>query len=144
MIVQSGCCFIYSGVDDPFRKKSGSMTYQASFALLNPLTRLLLNLASGKSWSCPWGTLEIVQALNDLRSSGISLASKSSIYEFPALEIAFEWPGIRLANSPKKENDEGVFVLRSGILSMSFVSNCDSDLYEVFKPHIVFEIGSSP
>ena len=58
--------------------------------------------------------------------------------------MAFECPGIRLANSPKKEIDEGAFVLRSGILSMIFVSNCDSDLYEVFKPQIVLEIGSSP
>ena len=42
-----------------------------------------------------------VHALNDFKSRGISLASKSSIYEFPALEIALECPGIRLANSPK-------------------------------------------
>ena len=75
---------------------------------------------------------------------GISLASKSSIYELPALDIACEWPGIRLANSPNIETDDGAFVLSSGILSIIFVSSCDSALYEVFKPHIVFEIGSSP
>jgi hypothetical protein len=50
----------------------------------------LLNLDSGKSCSCPCGILAIVHALNDLRSRGISLASKSSIYELPALDIAFE------------------------------------------------------
>ena len=119
----SGLSRIFGGVDDPLRKKRGSITYQAIFARLKPLTRLLLNLASGKSWSCPCGTLEILQALKALRSRGISLDSKSSIYEFPALDIACEWPGIRFANSPKKEIDDTVFVLRSGILSIIFVRN---------------------
>jgi hypothetical protein len=67
------------GVEEPFRRKRGSMTYQAILALLFPLVRLLFSLASGKSWSCPWGILETDQALNDLRSRGISLDSKSSI-----------------------------------------------------------------
>ncbi len=86
----------------------------------------------------------MVHALNDLRSSGISLDSKSSIYEFPALEIALEWPGTSWANSPKKESDEGVLVSSRGILSIIFVRICDWVLYEVFSPQMVFDIGSSP
>ncbi len=69
--------------------------------------------------------LAIAQALNDLRSRGISLDSKSSIYELPALEIALEWPGIRWANSPKNESDDGVFVSRKGILSIILVRTWD-------------------
>jgi len=37
------------GVEDPFLRKMGSITYQEIFALLWPLARLLLREASGKS-----------------------------------------------------------------------------------------------
>jgi len=82
-------------------------------------------LASGNNISWPRGILESVQELNDFRSRGISLDSKSSIYEFPELEIAFECPGTSWANSPKNDIAEGVFVSRSGILSMILVRTCD-------------------
>jgi len=58
--------------------------------------------------------------------------------------MALECPGMRCANSPKKDSDDGVFVSRRGILSIRFVSSCDSVLYEVLNPQIVFDIGSSP
>ena len=64
----------------------------------------------------------MVHALNDFRSSGISLDSKSSIYELPALVIALECPGISCANSPKNDIDEGVLVSNKGILSIILVS----------------------
>ncbi|MBA7576005.1 hypothetical protein ES708_17842 [subsurface metagenome] len=109
-----------------FLKNRGSITYQASLALLYPYARLLFNTASGNNVLCPCGVLASTHAFIDFISSGISLPSKSSIYEIPCFSIARECPGIRCANSPVKVMLDGTFVSRKGILSITVVRNCDS------------------
>ena len=56
----------------------------------------------------------------------------------------FGWPGIKYANSELIAILEISFVSINGILSTILVKNLESFEYELFKPTIVLDIGSSP
>ena len=51
-----------------------------------------------------------VQLPGTVRLSPVMLPSKSSMYAVPSEPIAFECPGIKLANSPDSAKCDGFFV----------------------------------